>query len=72
MLGCHVVGDRAVDIAQIAAVAMAGGLRVDDFARIPLSFPTYSGVLARAAAIVARRINHTAAATEAPAPAELR
>ena len=58
ILGCHVVGDRAVDTAQIAAVAMAGGLTVDALARLPLSFPTYAGVLARAAAGAAYRLNN--------------
>ena len=57
ILGCHVVGDRAVDTAQIAAVAMAGGVTVDALARLPLSFPTYAGVLARAAATAAYRLN---------------
>ena len=58
ILGCHVVGDRAVDTTQIAAVAMAGGLTVDALARLPLSFPTYAGVLARAAASAAHNLNH--------------
>lgn len=58
ILGCHVVGDRAVDTAQIAAVAMAGAVTVDALARLPLSFPTYAGVLARAAAIAAYHLNH--------------
>jgi pyruvate/2-oxoglutarate dehydrogenase complex dihydrolipoamide dehydrogenase (E3) component len=57
ILGCHLVGDRAVDVAQIAAVAMAGGLTVDALARLPLSFPTYAGILARAAATAAYRLN---------------
>ena len=55
IVGCHVVGDRAVDIVQTAAIAMAAGMRVDDLARVPLSFPTYAGILGRAAAIAARR-----------------
>jgi pyruvate/2-oxoglutarate dehydrogenase complex dihydrolipoamide dehydrogenase (E3) component len=57
IVGCHVVGDRAVDTAQVAAVAMAGGLTVDALARLPLSFPTYAGVLARAAATAAYHLN---------------
>jgi pyruvate/2-oxoglutarate dehydrogenase complex dihydrolipoamide dehydrogenase (E3) component len=56
ILGCHVVGERAVEIAQVVAIAMAGGLRVDIMARIPLSFPTYAGILARAAYRVAQQI----------------
>jgi pyruvate/2-oxoglutarate dehydrogenase complex dihydrolipoamide dehydrogenase (E3) component len=56
ILGCHVVGERAVEIAQVVAIAMAGGLRVDVMARIPLSFPTYAGILARAAYRAAQQI----------------
>ncbi|HEX5875478.1 MAG TPA: FAD-dependent oxidoreductase, partial [Pyrinomonadaceae bacterium] len=57
ILGCHVVGERAVEIAQVAAVAMAGGMRVDEFAQVPLSFPTYAGVLSRVAANATRQLN---------------
>ena len=32
-------------------------MRVDELARIPLSFPTYTGMLGRAAAIAAHRLN---------------
>lgn len=55
ILGCHVVGERAVDLVQTAAIAIAAGMRVDELARVPLSFPTYTGVLGRAAAIAARQ-----------------
>jgi pyruvate/2-oxoglutarate dehydrogenase complex dihydrolipoamide dehydrogenase (E3) component len=41
ILGCHVVGERAVDIVQVAAMAIAGGMRVDDLVGVSLSFPTY-------------------------------
>ena len=57
MLGCHVVGERAVEITQVAAIAIAAGMRVDELARIPLSFPTYAGILARVAASAARKLN---------------
>ena len=57
ILGCHVVGERAVEITQVAAVAMAGNMRVDDLAQVPLSFPTYAGVLGRVAANVTRQLN---------------
>jgi pyruvate/2-oxoglutarate dehydrogenase complex dihydrolipoamide dehydrogenase (E3) component len=57
ILGCHVVGERAVELTQVAAVAMAGRMRVDDLAQVPLSFPTYAGVLARVAAQAAHRLN---------------
>ena len=57
LLGCHIVGERAVDVAQIAGVAMAGGLTVEALARLPFSFPTHAGVLGRAAAIAAHTLN---------------
>jgi len=57
ILGCHVVGERAVDIAQLAAVAMSARMSVDALARIPLSFPTHAGILGRAAAHAARELN---------------
>ncbi len=57
ILGCHVVGERAVEITQVAAVAMAANMRVDDLAQVPLSFPTYAGVLGRVAAKLTRKLN---------------
>ncbi len=65
ILGCHIVGERAVEIAQVASVAMAAAMKVEDFARIPLSFPTYTNVLGRAALMAARRLD-TAGMWEAP------
>jgi hypothetical protein len=35
-----------VEITQVAAIAIAAGMRVDDLARVPLAFPTYTGILA--------------------------
>ena len=57
MLGCHVVGERAVEITQVAAIVIACGMRVDELAHIPLSFPTYAGILARVAGSAARKLN---------------
>jgi hypothetical protein len=58
ILGCHVVGERAVEIVQIVAIVMAAGMPVDTLADVPLSFPTYAGILGRAAAIAARELRH--------------
>jgi dihydrolipoamide dehydrogenase len=57
ILGCHVVGERAVEITQVAAIAIASSMRVDELARVPLSFPTYAGILGRVAASAARQLN---------------
>jgi dihydrolipoamide dehydrogenase len=57
ILGCHVVGERAVEITQVASIAVASGMRVDELARVPLSFPTYACILGRVAASAARQLN---------------
>jgi pyruvate/2-oxoglutarate dehydrogenase complex dihydrolipoamide dehydrogenase (E3) component len=59
ILGCHIVGERAVELSQVAAVAMAAGMQVEAFNRIPLAFPTYTNVLARAVDMVARQLNES-------------
>jgi len=58
ILGCHIVGEHAVELAQIAAVAMTAGMRVGTLAEIPLSFPTYTNVLGRAAIRALRMQSH--------------
>lgn len=57
ILGCHVVGERAVDIVQVVSIAIAARMRVDDLARIPLSFPTYASILGRAWYRAAEQLN---------------
>lgn len=57
ILGCHVVGERAVDITQVAAIAMASGMQVDELARVAVSFPTYAEILIRAAVLAAYQLN---------------
>jgi pyruvate/2-oxoglutarate dehydrogenase complex dihydrolipoamide dehydrogenase (E3) component len=59
ILGCHVVGERAVEIAQLAAVAIAADMRVDALARVAVSFPTYAEVLVHAAALAALELGLT-------------
>ena len=57
VIGCHVIGERAVDIAQVAAIAIAAGMRVDELAQIPLAYPTHAAVLVRAAANAAQQLD---------------
>jgi pyruvate/2-oxoglutarate dehydrogenase complex dihydrolipoamide dehydrogenase (E3) component len=56
VLGCHVVGERAVEIAQAAAIVMTAGMGVDALAHVPLSFPTYAGILGRLAGRITRQL----------------
>jgi pyruvate/2-oxoglutarate dehydrogenase complex dihydrolipoamide dehydrogenase (E3) component len=57
ILGCHVVGERAVEIVQVVAIAIASGLRVNALAQVPLSYPTYAGILGRAAYRASEQLN---------------
>ena len=59
ILGCHVVGERAVEIVQLAATAMAAQMPVEQLALVPFSFPTYASALGRAAVIAAIDLDHT-------------
>jgi pyruvate/2-oxoglutarate dehydrogenase complex dihydrolipoamide dehydrogenase (E3) component len=67
ILGCHIVGERAVEVAQMAAIAMTAKMKIVDFARILLSFPTYANVLGRAAIRAARELGDTQTPFSAPA-----
>ena len=57
ILGCHVVGEMAGELAQAATIAISAGMHLDDLVRVPLAFPTYIGNLAYAAAEAARRLD---------------
>ena len=45
ILGCHIVGERAVELAQLAAIAIAADMKVEQLALVPFSFPTYANAL---------------------------
>ncbi len=59
ILGCHIVGERAVELAQLAATAMAANMTVEQLAAVPFSFPTYADALGRAAIEAARELDPT-------------
>ena len=59
ILGCHVVGERAVELTQLAATAMAAKMPVEELALVPFSFPTYANALGRAAILAAIELDHT-------------
>lgn len=49
ILGCHLVGERAVETVQLVAAGMKAGLTVAQLAELPLSFPTYVEIVGWAA-----------------------
>ncbi len=64
ILGCHIVGERAVELAQLAAIAVASGMTVDQLALVPFSFPTYANALGRAAIRAAHHLDSRSVWTE--------
>ncbi|MGI8823862.1 MAG: dihydrolipoyl dehydrogenase family protein [Acidimicrobiia bacterium] len=56
ILGCHVVGERAVDTVQLVTAGMAAGLTVDRLADLPLSFPTYGAIVGWAAYDIVKQL----------------
>ena len=59
ILGCHVVGERAVELVQLAATAMAAKMPVEQPALVPFSFPTYANALGRAAVFAAVELDQS-------------
>ncbi len=53
ILGCHIVGERAVELTQLAATAISARMTVVELAQVPFSFPTYANAVGRAAVTAA-------------------
>ena len=53
ILGCHIVGERAVELTQLAATAISAQMTVVELAQVPFSFPTYANAVGRAAVTAA-------------------
>ena len=64
VLGCHIVGERAVELAQVAAIVIASGMTVKELVLVPFSFPTYANALARAAVNASRELASPSASSE--------
>jgi dihydrolipoamide dehydrogenase len=71
ILGCHIVGERAVELAQLAAIAMAAEMTVEQLALVPFSFPTYANALGRAAVRAARELGLQSAGAKEDLPLEV-
>ena len=68
ILGCHIVGERAVELAQVVAVAMASGMKVEQLALVPFSFPTYANAIGRVAIRAANELDRPTASAEDDLP----
>ena len=56
LLGAHVLGEYSAEVIQVAAVAMAANLRVEQLAELQLAFPTFTEALAMAAQRLVREL----------------
>lgn len=56
LLGAHVVGEQAVEIVQLIAAGMAGGLTVEALADVEFAYPTFTAIVGLAARQLAREL----------------
>lgn len=56
ILGAHVVGEQAVEIVQLIAAGMAGGLLVEQLADLELAYPTFAAIVGLAARQLVREL----------------
>jgi len=64
LLGAHVVGEQAVEIVQIVAAGIAGGLRVEQLADLEFAYPTFSAIIGLAARQITRDLGSIPIAPE--------
>jgi pyruvate/2-oxoglutarate dehydrogenase complex dihydrolipoamide dehydrogenase (E3) component len=56
LLGAHVLGEYSAEVIQVAAVAMAANLRLEQLAELQLAFPTFTEALGMAAQQLVREL----------------
>lgn len=59
ILGAHIAGEQAVEVVQLAATAMRGGMPVEELADIELAYPTFTAVVGLAARRASRELGLT-------------
>ena len=56
VLGAHIFGEQAVEVVQLAATAMAAGMRVEGLAELELAYPTFTAAIGLAARKIVREL----------------
>jgi pyruvate/2-oxoglutarate dehydrogenase complex dihydrolipoamide dehydrogenase (E3) component len=56
ILGAHVIGEYSVEIIQMVAACMAGGMRVERVAELQLAYPTFTEAVGMAAQKLVREL----------------
>ena len=57
VLGAHIVGEQAVEVVQLAAAAMRGGMPVEQLADLEFAYPTFTAIVGLAARRIARELD---------------
>jgi pyruvate/2-oxoglutarate dehydrogenase complex dihydrolipoamide dehydrogenase (E3) component len=72
IVGAHVVGEQALEVVQVVAAGMAGGLSIDKLAELQLAYPTFAAVVGLAARQLVRELDIVALQPEWRALARVR
>ncbi len=64
VIGAHVVGEQAVEVVQMVATGIAGGLRVQQLADLEFAYPTFAAVVGLAARQIMRELGAVQVADE--------
>jgi pyruvate/2-oxoglutarate dehydrogenase complex dihydrolipoamide dehydrogenase (E3) component len=64
VIGAHVVGEQAVEVVQMVATGMAGGLKIQQLADLEFAYPTFAAVVGLAARQLIRELGHVQVAPE--------
>src|SRR5215467_2003140 len=56
ILGAHVIGEYSVEIIQMVAACMAGGMRVEQVAGLQLAYPSFTEAVGMAAQKLVREL----------------
>ncbi len=56
ILGAHVIGEYSVEIIQMVAACMAGGMYVEQVAELQLAYPTFTEAVGMAAQMIVREL----------------
>lgn len=67
IVGASVVGEQAVEVVQLVAVAMAGDMPVEQLADVEFAYPTYATIVGLAARQLARELKVVPVADDSPA-----
>ncbi len=56
VIGTHIVGEVAVEVAQFVAATIASGMKVEQLAELEVAYPTYAAIVGLAARQISREL----------------